>query len=79
MIYTILGSFGSFLNWEEAIIWPQIRPRKIPEFAIKIMCQDKLSGQHSFLAHDKLLKYIVLIYGDHNGLCYLSNINKHQF
>ena len=28
--YTILGSFDSFLNWEGANIWPQIRPRKIP-------------------------------------------------
>ena len=30
MIYTILGSFCSFLNWEGADIWPRIRPRKIP-------------------------------------------------
>ena len=30
MIYTILGSFCSFLNWIGAIIRPQIRPRKIP-------------------------------------------------
>ena len=30
MIYTILGSFCSFLNWEVADIRPQIRPRKIP-------------------------------------------------
>ena len=31
MIYTILGSFCSFLNREGAYIWPQIRPRKIPD------------------------------------------------
>ena len=31
MIYTILESFCSFLNWEGADIWPKIRPRKIPE------------------------------------------------
>ena len=30
MIYTILGSFCSFLNWEGTDIWPKIRPRKIP-------------------------------------------------
>ena len=30
MIYTILGSFCSFLNWEGANIRPEIRPRKIP-------------------------------------------------
>ena len=31
MIYTILGSFCLFLNWEGAYIRPQIRLRKIPE------------------------------------------------
>ena len=30
MIYTILGSFCSFFNWEGVDILPQIRPRKIP-------------------------------------------------
>ena len=30
MIYTILGSFCSYLNWEGADIRPQFRPRKIP-------------------------------------------------
>ena len=30
MIYTILGSFCSFLNWEGADIPPLIRPRTIP-------------------------------------------------
>ena len=30
MLYTILGSFCSFLNWKRADIWPQIRLRKIP-------------------------------------------------
>ena len=30
MIFTILGKFCSFLTWEGAYIWPQIRPRKIP-------------------------------------------------
>ena len=30
MIYTILESLCSFLNWEGADIRPQIRPRKIP-------------------------------------------------
>ena len=29
MIYTILGSFSLFLNWEGADIQPQIRPKKI--------------------------------------------------
>ena len=29
MIYTILGMFCSFLNWEGADIRPQISPRKI--------------------------------------------------
>ena len=28
MIYTILGSFCSFINWEGVDIRPQIRPRK---------------------------------------------------
>ena len=32
MIYTILGNFCSFLNWEGAVIQPQIRPRNIPEY-----------------------------------------------
>ena len=31
IIYTTLGSFCSFLNWEGADIRPQIRPRKIPD------------------------------------------------
>ena len=31
MIYTILVSFWSFLNWEGADIQPQISPRKIPD------------------------------------------------
>ena len=30
MIYSILGSFCSFFNWEGANFWPQSRPRKIP-------------------------------------------------
>ena len=30
-IFTILGSFFSFLNWEGAEIRPQIWPRKIPD------------------------------------------------
>ena len=29
MIYTNLGSFCSFLNWEGPDILPQIRPRKV--------------------------------------------------
>ena len=35
MIYTILGSFCSFFNWEGANIQPQIRPRKIPVNSIE--------------------------------------------
>ena len=31
MIYIIIGSFYSFLNWEWADIGPKIRPRKIPD------------------------------------------------
>ena len=31
VIYTILGSFCLFLNWEVADIWPQIRLRKLPD------------------------------------------------
>ena len=31
MVYTIFGSFCSFLNWEGADIRSQIRSRKIPE------------------------------------------------
>ena len=41
MSYTILGSFCSFLNWEGVYIWPQIRPRKIPEavmYTLDYMC-----------------------------------------
>ena len=30
MIYTILGSFCFFFNWEGAQNWPHIRLRKIP-------------------------------------------------
>ena len=30
LIYTFFGSFCLFLNWEGAIIRPQIRPREIP-------------------------------------------------
>ena len=30
MIYTILGFFCSFFNWEGADIQPQMRPREIP-------------------------------------------------
>ena len=37
MICTILESFCSVLNWEEADIWPQIRPRKI--LACVSMCE----------------------------------------
>ena len=33
MIYIILGSFYSFLNWEGVDIWPQIRPRQISDEA----------------------------------------------
>ena len=33
MIYTILGSFCSFLNCERAVILPQIKPRNIPVIA----------------------------------------------
>ena len=36
IIYTILGSFCSFLNWEGAVIWPQIRPRKIAEVSLLV-------------------------------------------
>ena len=37
MIYTILGSFCSFINWEGADIRPQISPRKIPaEFTMLV-------------------------------------------
>ena len=32
MIYTILGSFHTFFNWERADTRPQIRPRKIPVY-----------------------------------------------
>ena len=28
----IWGSVCSFLNWEGADVWPQIRPRKIPVY-----------------------------------------------
>ena len=31
MVYTIMGRFCSFMNWEGADIWHQIRPRIIPE------------------------------------------------
>ena len=75
MLNTILERFCSFLNWEGAIIRPQIRPRKIPGYD-KLRCRDNLSGQHSYLTHYKLLYYIFLIYGDHNGLCYLCNIKS---
>ena len=34
MIYIILGSFCSLLNWEEADIQPQFRPRKIPVYDV---------------------------------------------
>ena len=37
MIYTILGSFCSFLNWEGADIQPQIRPRKIPVILFRVL------------------------------------------
>ena len=30
MMYTIYGSFCSFLNWDGADVRPQIRPRNIP-------------------------------------------------
>ena len=30
MLFTILGSFCSYLDWEVADIQPQNRPRKIP-------------------------------------------------
>ena len=33
MIFTILGIRCSFLNWEGADIWPQIRPREVPVLA----------------------------------------------
>ena len=36
MMYTILGSFCSFLNWEEANIRPQIRPRKISALGFEL-------------------------------------------
>ena len=37
IIYTILSSFCSFLNWEGADMGPQIRPRKIPDYYIDYM------------------------------------------
>ena len=37
MVYTILGIFRSFLNWEGADIHPQIRPRKIFESTLFAM------------------------------------------
>ena len=43
MIYTILGSFCSLLNWKGADIWSQIRPRKIPEWIhakLALFCQE---------------------------------------
>ena len=43
MIYTILGSFCSFSNWEGANIRPQIRLRKIPGMG------DVLVGQVSYV------------------------------
>ena len=30
ILFTILGTVCSFLNWEEADIKPQVRPNKIP-------------------------------------------------
>ena len=34
MIYTILGTFCLFFNWERADIQPEIRPREIPDMLI---------------------------------------------
>ena len=53
MIYTVLRSFCSFLNWEGAIIQPQIEPRKIPEQCDRIsdhcgMTEKLLTGMLGF-------------------------------
>ena len=39
MIFRILGSFCSFLNWGD--IHPQIRPRKIPDFFCNFLFSDR--------------------------------------
>ena len=36
MLFTILGSFCSFLDWKRAHILPQNRPRKIPAIDISL-------------------------------------------
>ena len=46
VICTILGSFCSFLNWEGAIILPQIELRKIPEISIIDFLQERLIESH---------------------------------
>ena len=42
MIYAILGSFCSFLNWEGADIQPQIRHRKIPDTVLMRLINKKI-------------------------------------
>ena len=38
-IQKIFGNFSSFLNWEEAYVWPQIWPRKNPctDFSLALL------------------------------------------
>ena len=56
MIYTILGSLCSFLNWEETIIQPQIRPRKIPVHVfscfvtLKFRARSQQTGCHNVIS-----------------------------
>ena len=46
MIFTILGSFCSFLNWEGAVIRPKIRPRKISvKFTILLSIETLLHAE----------------------------------
>ena len=46
VIYTILGSFCSFLNWEGTDILPQIRLRKPPEISFVNFIQERLIESH---------------------------------
>ena len=56
MIYSFLGRFCSFLNWEGADILLQIKPRKIPDFLFVRV--DALHSSQIFFSHVRIFSRV---------------------
>ena len=69
MIYTILGSFCLFLNWEGADIRPQIRPRKIPVEKQTVHTLIRLQGKSDQGLHCLLRPYFSFLTNGSFHLC----------